>query len=56
MTQQDKPVNQDEFDKNFDEWWDSDYDDSSNPYRIGTPIYWAWAGWIAKAKLKEKNV
>ena len=32
---------------NFDRWWDSDYDDVSNPYKKGTPAYWAWAGWQA---------
>jgi len=31
----------------FNEWWDSDYDDSTNPYEINTFAYWAWAGWQA---------
>jgi len=33
--------------KAFNEWWDSDYDDSTNPYEINTFAYWAWAGWQA---------
>ena len=32
---------------NFDRWWDSDYDDVTNPYKKDTPAYWAWAGWQA---------
>jgi len=29
----------------FNAWWDSDYDDSANPFRNGSAAYWAWAGW-----------
>ena len=32
----------------FDEWWDKDIDDSENPYRKDSPIYWAYAGWQAR--------
>jgi hypothetical protein len=31
----------------FNAWWDSDYDDSTNPYEKDTFAYWAWAGWQA---------
>jgi hypothetical protein len=31
----------------FNDWWGSDYDDSTNPCIEGTPVYWAWAGWQA---------
>jgi hypothetical protein len=31
----------------FNAWWDSDYDDSANPYEKDTFAYWAWAGWQA---------
>jgi hypothetical protein len=31
----------------FNDWWDSDYDNSTNPYEINTFAYWAWAGWQA---------
>jgi len=31
----------------FNDWWDSDYDDSTNPYEKDTLAYWAWAGWQA---------
>ena len=35
----------------FGDWWNSDYDDSNNPYRKESPLYWAWAGWEAAARL-----
>jgi len=38
----------------FNEWWDSDYDDSTNPYERDSFAYWAWAGWQA-ALAQEKN-
>jgi len=31
----------------FNAWWDSDYDDSTNPYERDSFAYWAWAGWQA---------
>jgi hypothetical protein len=31
----------------FDAWWDSDYDDSANPFTEDSAAYWAWAGWRA---------
>jgi len=31
----------------FNAWWDSDYDDSTNPFTKDTFAYWAWAGWQA---------
>ena len=31
----------------FNNWWNSDYDDSTNPYIKDTYAYWAWAGWQA---------
>jgi hypothetical protein len=37
----------------FNEWWDADYDDSTNPFRLNSPAYWAWSGWSAANK--EKN-
>jgi ADP-heptose:LPS heptosyltransferase len=38
----------------FNEWWDADYDDTGNPYRKDSPAYWAWAGWSAANKEKNK--
>ena len=35
----------------FFEWWDSDYDDSNNPYRKESPLYWSWAGWEAAVRV-----
>jgi hypothetical protein len=37
----------------FNAWWDSDYDDSTNPYEINTFAYWAWAGWQAAQQAQE---
>jgi peptidoglycan hydrolase CwlO-like protein len=37
----------------FNEWWNADYDDSTNPFRPDSSAYWAWAGWSAANK--EKN-
>jgi hypothetical protein len=34
----------------FNDWWDSDYDDSTNPYEKDTFAYWAWARWQALAQ------
>jgi len=31
----------------FNAWWDSDYDDSTNPYERDSFAYWAWASWQA---------
>lgn len=38
----------------FDDWWDSDYDDSTNPYTKDSACYWAWAGWQA-AKAESRS-
>ena len=37
----------------FNAWWDGDLDDSKNPYREDSPIYWAWEGW--KAAMKQRT-
>jgi hypothetical protein len=37
----------------FNEWWDADYDDSTNPFRLNSPAYWAWSGWSAANKKKN---
>lgn len=31
----------------FNNWWNDDYDDSTNPFEVDTFAYWAWAGWQA---------
>ena len=31
----------------FNDWWDSDYDPTGNPFRQDSAAYWAWAGWKA---------
>ena len=52
---QDKQPAQDKLAQDaFNDWWDSDYDDSTNPYEKDTFAYWAWAGWQA-ALAQEKN-
>jgi hypothetical protein len=37
----------------FNAWWDSDYDDSTNPYEKDTFAYWAWAAWQAAQPAQE---
>jgi len=37
----------------FNKWWNGDLDDSTNPYRKDSPIYWAWEGW--KAAMKQRK-
>jgi len=32
----------------FNDWWQGDYDDTDNPYRVDSPAYWAYAGWQAR--------
>ena len=39
----------------FNAWWDSDYDDSTNPYEKDTFAYWAWAGWQAALAQENNN-
>jgi len=38
----------------FDDWWDTEYDGTKNPFTLGTPAYWAWAGWQAALKAREQ--
>jgi hypothetical protein len=34
--------------KDFNDWWDSDYfPDSDANIRTGSPMWWAWQGWLA---------
>lgn len=34
----------------FNKWWDSSGPAiGDNPYRVGSPAYWAWVGWNAGA-------
>jgi hypothetical protein len=42
----------------FDEWWNSDNDESTNPFRLESGAYWAWAGWKAALAqpAQEKNL
>ncbi len=40
--------------ESFNQWWDADYDDSTNPFRLNSPAYWAWAGWSAANEEKNK--
>ena len=42
-------------DNAFNDWWDSDYDDSTNPYEKDTFAYWAWAGWQAALAQEKSN-
>jgi hypothetical protein len=46
-------TNWDNIPQAFNDWWNADYDDSTNPFRLNSPAYWAWSGWSAANK--EKN-
>jgi hypothetical protein len=39
----------------FNDWWDSDYDDSHNPYERDSFAYWAWVGWQAALAQEKSN-
>ena len=43
-------TNWDNIPQAFNDWWNADYDDSTNPFRLNSPAYWAWAGWSAANK------
>lgn len=40
----------------FNDWWNSDYSDESNPFRINSAAYWAWAGWSEAVRLNALAV
>lgn len=31
----------------FNDWWNQEYKDSTNPFAVDSAAYWAWAGWSA---------
>ena len=39
----------------FNKWWDNDLLTEDNPFVDGTPAYWAWEGWCAKAALEKPD-
>jgi len=39
----------------FDEWWNGDNDESTNPFRLESGAYWAWAGWKAALAQPEQE-
>jgi hypothetical protein len=47
-------TNWDNIPQAFNDWWNADYDDSTNPFRLNSPAYWAWSGWSAANKEKNK--
>jgi hypothetical protein len=51
-----EPVAWDTTDQPFNDWWDADYDDSTNPFDKESPAYWAWAGWQAALNTKREWV
>lgn len=38
----------------FNAWWDDDLLTQTNPYREGSPIYWAWEGWYHGVKQERE--
>jgi len=49
-------TNWDNIPQAFNDWWNADYDDSTNPFRLNSPAYWAWSGWSAANKEKQEPV
>lgn len=40
----------------FDVWWDTEeLHTEENPFRKGSPAYWAWAGWVASKEREPLN-
>jgi len=37
--------------RDFDKWWDSDQMTEDNPFAAETKGFWAWEGWMARAAL-----
>ena len=52
--QQAEPVAWDKTSASFDEWWDSDRHDNANPFDTDSFAYWAWEGWQAALRSKNK--
>lgn len=40
----------------FNDWWNGDYSDDSNPFRFNSAAYWAWAGWSEAVRLNAQAV
>ena len=47
LEQQAEPVAWDKPSDNFNDWWDSNYEDPANPFEKDSAAFWAWAGWKA---------
>ena len=41
--------------EDFNKWWNNDLLTEDNPFVDGTPAYWAWEGWCAKAALAKPD-
>ena len=53
--QQAEPVTWDKPSASFNEWWDSDRRrDNANPFDTDSFAYWAWEGWQAALRSKNK--
>ena len=39
----------------FNEWWNGEYDDSTNPFTKHSLAYWAFAGWQAALAQPEQE-
>lgn len=40
----------------FNQWWDETDLTQTNPYDVGTPIFWAWEGYQAGVKANGKTL
>lgn len=52
MTAENAPSEWDNIPQEFHDWWNADYDDSTNPFKLCSSAYWAWAGWQAAQQCK----
>jgi hypothetical protein len=42
--------------KDFDNWWDSDYfPDPKTNIRKDSPMWWSWQGWLAAVERMGSN-
>ena len=40
--------------KEFLDWWDGDKLSGDNPYSKGSPLYWAWEGFLAGLRIESE--
>ena len=38
----------------FNDWWDTPYLPTNNPFTPGTPAWWSWEAWQAATKVERE--